>query len=392
MTDQSSSHVHVELGSNGGQVVFIEPADVENWLTAEKTYWAWLMQARKSDPSTLDVHGHFNTSWNRIQKHSNRWRDGNSEAERDAAKGDLAIELRVRYGDTRQALHSTSPDAKFLDALRAINPVLALYAAPWFVTNLVPTVSTPKAIEAAIEVQQFRKGFSGSVASERAALEHLKHQWQDEWNQAKIVSAHHSSNIQRLAEDIGRVASQQATSFDETMSKHKAELADQFAFAKDELAKVAKTYDQFMALKAPVKYWESRRTRSFAVAGASMVLFLVSAAIALAFAKVLLSGLSNGTAIDWSHLGYVLFSFTLIFWWTRILIRIFLSNFHLATDAAERAVLIQTYLAMIREEKAVGEGSRDSMLAAVFRPSASGLVKDDALPHVFYDWLTRIKQ
>lgn len=43
-------------------------------------------------------------------------------------------------------------------------------------------------------------------------------------------------------------------------------------------------------------------------------------------------------------------------------------------------MLITTYLAMSKEGKDFSHESEEVMLATIFRPSASGLVKDDGMP------------
>ncbi|MEJ6850707.1 DUF6161 domain-containing protein [Sinorhizobium fredii] len=70
---------------------------------------------------------------------------------------------------------------------------------------------------------------------------------------------------------------------------------------------------------------------------------------------------------------------TIVFWAGRILTRLFLSEHHLAIDAEERAVMAQTYLALTAEGQA-GEKERDIVLTSLFRPTADGIVKDDAAP------------
>lgn len=67
------------------------------------------------------------------------------------------------------------------------------------------------------------------------------------------------------------------------------------------------------------------------------------------------------------------------FWATRILVRLYMSEHHLAIDADERATMALTYLALM-ERGAVEEKDRALILAPLFRPSSDGIVKDDAAP------------
>ena len=78
-------------------------------------------------------------------------------------------------------------------------------------------------------------------------------------------------------------------------------------------------------------------------------------------------------------------------WLARIIVRIFLSHLHLETDAKERVTMIQTYLALLREEHALKENERQVILQTLFRPSATGIVKDDGIPPSIIDIVSRFK-
>lgn len=74
-----------------------------------------------------------------------------------------------------------------------------------------------------------------------------------------------------------------------------------------------------------------------------------------------------------------------LIWPLRIVVRNYLSNSHLAADAAERVVIVQTYLALLNDPALQ---NRDDLkqhllppvLQNVFRHAADGIVKDDAWP------------
>lgn len=71
---------------------------------------------------------------------------------------------------------------------------------------------------------------------------------------------------------------------------------------------------------------------------------------------------------------------TIYLWITRILVRMMLSEHHLAVDARSREAMADTYLGLIAENSSVNENDRAIILASLFRPVTDGLVKDDALP------------
>lgn len=91
------------------------------------------------------------------------------------------------------------------------------------------------------------------------------------------------------------------------------------------------------------------------------------------------------------RLGSFILLATLAFWVLRLLVHIFLSNLHLENDAAERVTMVKTYLALIRDGKLAGDGENlKAMLAALFRPTGDGLVRDEGIPPTTLDWFTKL--
>ena len=51
--------------------------------------------------------------------------------------------------------------------------------------------------------------------------------------------------------------------------------------------------------------------------------------------------------------------------------------------------MVQTYLSLLEGGSIPADGDRKLILEALFRPTADGMVKDEALPHVVLDLLTK---
>lgn len=78
--------------------------------------------------------------------------------------------------------------------------------------------------------------------------------------------------------------------------------------------------------------------------------------------------------------GAVLTLLTLALWFTRLQMKQFLSERHLALDARERQAFAQTYIGFLKEGDTVGKEAKDQramVYAALFRPSADGIIKDE---------------
>ena len=76
-------------------------------------------------------------------------------------------------------------------------------------------------------------------------------------------------------------------------------------------------------------------------------------------------------------------------WGVRLVVRMFLSHLHLATDAAERVVMTRTYLSLLEGDRLSSKDDRQLILQALFRPSSDGLVKDEGIPPSMLEFLTR---
>jgi hypothetical protein len=58
--------------------------------------------------------------------------------------------------------------------------------------------------------------------------------------------------------------------------------------------------------------------------------------------------------------------------------------------AEERVTMAQTYLAMIRSESLPKGENISTVLAALFRPTGDGIVKDEGLPPTAMEWMTKL--
>lgn len=163
-----------------------------------------------------------------------------------------------------------------------------------------------------------------------------------------------------------------------------------------ELDAVREKFLYFQQFEAVVQYWESKSTSHYKhymwyafVALLVAIAGLVSLVFWSQFNQAKLSMLSNPTA--WHVLPIttpLIVVAVVVFWLLRLLIRITLSNFHLATDASERVVMAKMYLALLAKEGKLDEAAKIVILTQLFRRAATGLVKDDAAPPIPLKYLT----
>jgi hypothetical protein len=149
-------------------------------------------------------------------------------------------------------------------------------------------------------------------------------------------------------------------------------------------------YKTQMQLQAPVDYWNTKATahreaitgwfgsRSRLIYCASIgSLILIVVLLMLATSAVEIAERAKGdTAIYLKFAAIGAIITTIVFWISRVLLRIYLSDRHLLTDAEERVAMIKTYLALSNEGK-VEAVDRALILAPLFRSASDGIVKDE---------------
>jgi hypothetical protein len=169
-----------------------------------------------------------------------------------------------------------------------------------------------------------------------------------------------------------------------TISDATQEIAEFKTFVKSEIA-----------LKAPVTYWETKaaehENRAFFFGIAVFILMFlcgVGAFQSLSFVKELVG---EGGKTNYAGIAVVAVLVTLILWMLRLVVRLFLSQQHLGADARERTAMVKTYLALKEAGVAPNNGDLTPVLVALFRPSSDGIVKDEAMPPVLAEILTRTK-
>lgn len=150
-------------------------------------------------------------------------------------------------------------------------------------------------------------------------------------------------------------------------------------------------YAEVMRTKTPVDYWttkaaqhsKSARIYRLWLTGLSIGLVPTMAVIYLAgwFAIYAFARAHPQQAIAMTVYvaGFVGAITAVGLWFIRIVVRLYMSQHHLAADADERASLLRTYQALTLTGQ-VDESERALVLASVFRPAPDGLVKDDGAP------------
>ena len=185
-----------------------------------------------------------------------------------------------------------------------------------------------------------------------------------------------------------------ALRFDEEYDRHKSKMEESEDF-----------YEKKLAVKNAVTYWSTKaknhQINSFIFGGIAGLLMICAVIMVFNSGKYIIGlDLNDANGIGrkiltekgalqlWVY-GFFIISMTLVIWFIRLLVKVFLSNLHLLSDAKERETMIQTYLAFEREENTLKDTDRDLILPSIFRVSANGFIKDDATPNTPINIITK---
>jgi hypothetical protein len=209
------------------------------------------------------------------------------------------------------------------------------------------------------------------------------------------------SDIREENKVLNQTIKKQNTDWENTFTTQKEEIAkkfnDEYERHETTMSEAEEFYEKKLAVKNAVTYWskkaESHKTNSYIfgiIAGLLMIVSIIGIfnlgkyIIGLELTDVNGIGRKILTATGalqlWVY-GFFIISMTLIIWFIRLLVKVFLSNLHLLSDAKERETMIQTYLAFEREENTLKDTDRDLILPSIFRVSANGYIKDDSSPN-----------
>lgn len=213
------------------------------------------------------------------------------------------------------------------------------------------------------------------------------------------LEASHNSEIRRLKEiqkeslkeGNDRIA-KHSEHFDNITKEKETrweELETEISDAVTSLENTEKAYKEFMGLKAPVEYWSDKAEGHKIAVERNLVVLVLFALFGGGSLIGLLWGIAN-TALSWAKSDPPVAVFltlatvgvaatTGVIWILRVMVRNYLSEKHLGIDAQERATMIQSYLAFM-EAGQVETEERKILLQSIFRPTADGIVKDDAAP------------
>ena len=366
---------------SGGPLKFKDNKEIEDWLEQETSFWSWIAegpQGNCNDNSVNNNNAVFAQYYNQLR---NQYNNGHSSQPIEV--GSLANVLQNL--NNQGFPHSNATKAKYIKEIYETDGFHPAYAALAYSADKPYTPQLAKTLQGISKYLLLKEGVTVSSAKAMAGA------FEESRNRAVGKFTH----VNRKAEELVKQLEETVSNTDKRMSvlsewsgsrwrAYKAEKDKEVQAAIEDLKSTEKTYKEYMKLKAPVTYWETKATEHATSAGkyklAVMVYFPLSLIITLGF--ILFCGdyvAKYGSGVNFIAAAMVLVVTTTVLWVGRILVRLFLSEHHLGIDSKERSIMALTYLALVNDG-GVEPKHTDAILSALFRPTADGIVKDDAAP------------
>jgi len=362
-----ASVIRVELGSGSesGTHSFSSLEEIIQWGEKERQYWRWVSQ-------------HNNGLFDKIHSQIVNILGAAKSAKENPDESEGKIKsLQTMFKQIVNLQFEKLPRRIHLERLRGEDVQVAIGALGyWYNKGLDLNMGQPRTLIGVVHAILFDLGYEKNHEVSSAYSDSLNAIIRDfQKKQGEFVTdlKQQKDELDDLLDHARQNSKEQRRSFD-------AVLAEQ----KKELEAIKEAYNTGLGAKAPAAYWSEKKTSHnwWAIGfGGCFLLVLVGGTY------MVFQALKDVKATNYTeYLPLMVIAFAVL-WVCRLLARLMLSNIHLATDAAERTVMTEAYLAMLKEGRAIADNDRQALIMALFRPTSSGVIKDDGAPPHTLEWL-----
>lgn len=390
----------LDLGSNGGVLAPLSGKECLSWIEIERQFWQWITQVSGGNHrNALDfAMNPLHQAFSEVQQ-AIGYESSNQSEFRNRMQNASRL-LFECYGEGNRFPHSSTPLAKRIEQIRNRDPLEAqaylfvhLKQKNGYQFDARDTSSWRGFIEGLIDLYGISTLSEERHNAMQASLDELRSKSERMLAQKRkdINRLHKEFSQQKEAVDLQRtkLEADSIAFFQDNQVNHDLKIAEH----EKRMTAIQNTFREGMAIRAPVEYWENRKAHHDRRASATGKWAFGSMAGLLAILGAstywVLSTLgADGKPETW-RVALLAIVGALGVWAVRLIVRIFLSHSHLATDAAERVTMIKTYLALLESDKMPSDDDRKLILQSLFRPATDGIVKDEGLPNPLLEALTR---
>ncbi|MFC4995224.1 DUF6161 domain-containing protein [Rubritalea tangerina] len=365
--------------------------EAASWLASYKEEWEWVFQYTKTQPvqATAQPIQHFiNELTNRLQQLTNP--NANTEQLRSQILNLFKSQINKGW------ILSNNPKIKFALQSRAQSDLTALMRIAYFQGSPYQlNLLTPELFDALMDAMIFDRKLAEITPSTKATITKAITGYEADLSKLRTQRDKHDADWTTQLTAIQATLKEHSDNLQNLHDTRLEKLDNFIAESEEKIEAWKKAHREEINLKEPVTFWEKRKKTSlisWIVLGLVFVASLcATGAILVAQSNSIYEGLKLGDKIEYWRVAAMLLLGGLAFWFLRIISKIFLSQLHAWSDAQERVTMVQTYLSLLQDEKGLGDNDRRLILEALFRPSPSGIIKDDGVPPAMFDMISRLK-
>lgn len=385
----------LDFGQFGGNITFRSPNDLSEFITNEERVWRGIEQ--KLDARYQDL-------LNPIRKYLSEFRSFEQVVLNGARPPESWPQSFRQNVGQWCPLPAITPAAQAIISMSEVDPVSAAIVLGRVTgSDADLRMSSMSAAERAIVRRAQAIGDQILTGSYDALPASLVQSVEHATNKATAILAAASDAVLRAREETSAFVKlsndalrEQHENLTEALSKA-AMLVQQcreaqeqeLSEARERLSKLDVALREKISLKAPVDYWN---TKAESHKGSALIFAYASAALATLILVIILfiwhkapdlnatinttAGFPAGLLVGAATSALAL---TILFWATRIAVRMMLSHVVQWSDAKERAVMTETYLSLT-SEKAASDEDRKLILGALFRTGSIQVSIEDSAP------------
>lgn len=391
----------LDLLENGGVFQPTTADEATAWIQREQAFWSWLTNRSHGNHEHRLRHaiGQLNEALN----FGNRARQHKESNQQQFEAEIAAMRSRLEEAYIQCKLpHSSTPLAKRIDTYKQETDD---QSASFFAAVFVPPVQghhfQPQALSAwrgLVEalIDRFQLASAPRKGRKQAAeqsFEQLRVKVESLLGEKTAAYDALHREYAALAGSVRSTADSQAKAFAAAQEKRNEDFETLVNEHKQAMENLRKTFREEIALRAPAEYWETKRKGHFRmswITGVVSFLAIGGAAAGLVWLiHDLVSKTPTGSQPETWRIAMAVLVGVFALWAARLIVRMFLSHLHLLTDAAERVVMVKTYLSLLEGDRLASKEDRQLILNALFRPAADGIVKDEGIPPSMLEFLTR---
>lgn len=394
MSEDSENEIklkRIQIKTESGSKWFKTSQNFVDWADEQKNIYAFLNRV-SNQHNEHTLHNIINQNWGpliAIAQHELPQLVNDQEQYTSKVEG-LVSEFQYKL-DENQIFTVDAPFVAFIQGLAETDSERAASALAYFLDFNLNNwdLNVAKGVQEAID---WERGLHGKAEHEEYSLQELKQRWDEEFSRQSDLADKSQEHLDHLSKRAGQLIEAQQNRFDTSIDKYEKNLEKSLEKANIELENITRTYDENLALHASVRYWGLQEKFHKKM---STTFGLVSVVIA----GLVLWGIyeysdhflkADIKSIHVSKIVTAAFITTFGIWIVRTCANLFMAHTHLRTNAQERRTMMHTYLALLRKGQGPNENERQLILQTLFRPSTTGIIKEDAGPSNFVDMLNRI--